>query len=133
MNNRFFKKVINGTVAMTAIILACGSLNAATAVVVSGAVRTAEVNSVDNETVVTGRLASTEYGGLAWSNHYHVTVIGVDGDALQHLVYRHGLKVPKAQSRQSSKPYRLKLEGVLAQDIAEIRFERVTRSHGFCS
>lgn len=128
----FFKKVRIFALVVIALVFISPLLDAAEAVTVSGAVRTAELKTSDSKTVVTGRLASTVYRDQAWPNHYHVSVMDSKGGILNEFVYRHGLKAPKAQSRQSSRPYRLVLEGISADAISEIRFERVTKSHGFC-
>jgi len=132
-NYQNFRKVRIFTLAVIAMVSTNVSLNAAEAVTVSGAVRTAEIKAVNNQVIVTGRLSPTAYGSKAWPNHYHVSVVGAKGELLNRLVYRHGLKAPKAQSRQSSRPYRLILEGISVDSISEIRFERVTKSHGSCS
>ncbi len=111
-----------------------GNLHAAMPIKVSGAVRTAEVvvpHSASGSQV-RGKLILPEAGGLAWSNHYHVNVIGHDGTLLLETVYRHGLKAPKAQSGQRSKSYHLDLQQVNPAEIAGIHFERVKQAHGFC-
>ena len=120
-------------VAFTAMLLTGAHLSAAETVKVSGAICTAEIEKTDNKTMVTGRLAPTKYGGLAWPNHYHVSVMDSKGQVLNEFVYRHGLKAPKAQSRQSTRPYRFVLEEVSADEVSVIHVEQVTTAHGFCS
>ncbi len=132
-NFQILKKARAFTVVYTAMLLTVIHLNAAETIKVSGAVRTAEIEATDNKTIVTGRLALTKYGGLAWPNHYHVSVIDSKGEVLEKFVYRHGLKAPKAQSRQSARPYRFVLKEISAEEVSVIHFEQVTAAHGFCS
>ncbi|MEM6883933.1 MAG: hypothetical protein AAF571_02800 [Verrucomicrobiota bacterium] len=131
-NYQNFRKVSMFVAAVIALASVNVDINAAESVTISGAVRSAEIKTIDNGTVVTGKLALTEYSGQTWTNHYHVTVIGAKGEMLDKVVYRHGLKAPKAQSRQSSRPYRFVIEGISPDTISAIHFERVSKSHGSC-